>query len=72
MRRAFIDPDLQTVVLIALLLGLTISAAGILSESPGLFRFGWAIWLIGVIGFITALGRLATEVRRMLRARPAA
>lgn len=41
-RRIFVNPDLQLVVLLFLSLGLGTSSAGILTENVGLFRLGGA------------------------------
>jgi hypothetical protein len=72
LRRAFVDPALQTGVLVAVLLGLAISSFGIVTENVGLFRFGWGIWLMGIAGFLTGLFRIGVELRSVLRSQDAA
>jgi hypothetical protein len=71
MRRAFINPDLQLGVLVCLLLGLVVSSLAIVTERVALFRFGWAIWLMGILGFVTGLFRLGQELLQILRSRRA-
>src|SRR5688572_3851031 len=72
MRRTFIDPALQVMVLVCLLLGLIVCSFAILAENVAMFRFGWAIWLIGIFGFATGLFRLGKELRGLLRSTNAA
>jgi hypothetical protein len=61
-RQALINPNLQVVVLICLLAGLGISSFAILTENVGVFRFGWGMWLIGILGFLSGLLRLGREL----------
>jgi hypothetical protein len=66
MRRAFIDPGLQVVVLGLLLVGLAVSSGAILFQNVALFRLGWGTWMAGIAGFVAGLIRLGNEVRRIL------
>jgi hypothetical protein len=65
-RRAFVSPKLQTIVLTALLVGLTVSSVGILAQSDVVFRFGWTIWMTGIVVFIGSIWKLGREVRKAL------
>src|SRR5262249_3827922 len=65
-RRTFIDPDLQIVVSICLLLGVAGSSAGILTSNVLVFRVGWAAWLAGISGFVWSLVRVGLEIRRAM------
>jgi hypothetical protein len=71
-RRAFIKPELQAVVLVCLLAGLAVSSLAILAENVALFRFGWGLWLTGILGFVSRLFRVGRELRDLLRSRSAA
>jgi hypothetical protein len=72
MRRAFIKPGSQTAVLVCLLVGLAVSSFAILSQNVALFRFGWGLWLTGILGFLAALFSLGRELRDILKSRSAA
>jgi hypothetical protein len=69
MRRAFIDPSLQLIVLAALLVGLAVSSAGIAAGSVRVFRIGWASWLAGITGFMAGIVRLGVRLNREIQIR---
>lgn len=66
-RQAFVDPDLQIVVLACLLAGLAVAVFGIVAPNVMAFRIGWGIWLTGIIGFMGGVARLGIVLRRILR-----
>jgi len=66
LRRDFVSPKLQLVVLIALLVGLVVASAGILAQNVGVFRLGWAMWMSGTAAFFGGLLRLGIAVKRTL------
>jgi hypothetical protein len=66
LRGAFVDPDLQIIVLVCLPAALVIASIGILEESVLLFRLGWAIWLGGIWVFFAGLLRLVVKLRSLL------
>jgi len=70
LRAAFVDPQLQTVVWICLVIALIVSSLGILSARVNVFRIGWAFWLIGIAGFLAGGVRLGIELRGILRLPP--
>jgi hypothetical protein len=65
--RGFMNPHLQVAVLIAMLSGLLVSTGGILAGRVPLFRFGWTIWMAGILLFFAGLFRLAMEIKNFLR-----
>ena len=65
--RGLMNPHRQVVVWMAMLSGLLISTGGILAGRVQLFRFGWAIWIAGVLMFFSGLCRLGMEIRATLQ-----
>jgi hypothetical protein len=56
----------QTFAFAALAAGLSISTAGVLTRHAGLFRAGWALWLFGLLVFLSGVVRVARALRRAL------
>ena len=71
-RQALVDPDLQIVALVCLVAGLAVSSVAIASANALAFRFGWVLWMTGILGFLAGLVRLGGAVRRVMRSVPAA
>lgn len=65
-RRAFIGPKTQTIVLTTMLGGLTVSSSGILLSLGSVFRLGWSLWMIGIAVFVGSLCRLGLAIKRVL------
>jgi hypothetical protein len=67
LRKILENRRLQTAAYMSLVAGLAVSTSGVVMQHPGLFRIGWAFWLLGLAAFFSGVFRFGRGVWTLLR-----